>query len=76
MFISTPEPPSIGTVITVLLVVAEGDIRAHATVRNCLPRKGMGVEITAMGAEGTARFRGLVNRLLAGESPVARSPVY
>lgn len=65
MFISTPDPEPAGTAITILLVVPEGEIRGHAQVRNSVPHKGMGIAITAMGAEDTARFRELLKRLLA-----------
>lgn len=71
MFISTPDPEPVGTVIAILLVVPEGEIRGHATVRNSTSQKGMGIEITAMGAEDTARFRELLKRLLTRQSPAA-----
>jgi hypothetical protein len=63
LFISTPDPPSIGTVIKLLFVVPEGEIRTHAIVRNSIPNKGMGLEITAMGAEDRTRLDKLVKRL-------------
>jgi hypothetical protein len=65
MFIATPDPQPVGTVIAILLVAPEGQIRGHATVRNTVPKEGMGIQITAMGAEDTARFRELLKRLLA-----------
>lgn len=63
LFISTPEAPPVGTVIKLLFVVREGEIRTHAVVRNSIPNKGMGVEITAMTAEDRARLGKLVKRL-------------
>ena len=71
MFISAPDPEPAGTVITILLVVPEGQIRGHATVRNTVPKEGMGIEITAMGAEDTARFRELLKRLFAKQAAEA-----
>ena len=71
MFISAPDPEPVGTVITILLVVPEGQIRGHATVRNTVPRKGMGIQITAMGAEDTGRFRELLKRLFAKQTAEA-----
>lgn len=65
MFVATPNPEPIGTVIAILLVALEGEIRGHGTVRNTVPREGMGIQITAMGAEDAARFRELLKRLLA-----------
>lgn len=71
MFISTPDPESVGSVVAILLVVPEGQIRGHATVRNSTSQKGMGIEITAMGAEDAARFRELLKRLFARQTPAA-----
>lgn len=63
LFISVPNPPSVGTVVKLLFVVPEGEIRCNSIVRNSIPNKGMGVEITAMGAEDRARLGKLVKRL-------------
>ena len=68
MFVSTPNPEPVGTVIAILLVAPEGEIRGHGTVRNTVPKEGMGVEITAMGAEDTARLCELLKRLLARQT--------
>jgi PilZ domain len=70
MFVSTPNPEPVGTVIAILLVAPEGQIRGHGTVRNTVPQEGMGVEITAMGAEDSSRFRELLKRLLARQTTV------
>jgi hypothetical protein len=64
LFISTAAPANIGTVISVLFSVPEGEIRGHATVRNVKASQGMGVQFTAMGGEDTERLRKLVSRLL------------
>ena len=65
MFISTPDPQPVGAAVAILLVAPEGQIRGHATVRNTVPKEGMGIQITAMGAEDAARFRELLKRLFA-----------
>ncbi len=75
MFVSTPNPEPVGTVIAILLVALEGEIRGHGTVRNTVPREGMGIQITAMGAEDAARFRELLKRLLAKAHPVRPADV-
>jgi hypothetical protein len=49
LFISTPTPLRAGSVVKLLLTVPEGEIRAHAVVRNSNPNLGMGVQFTAMG---------------------------
>ena len=69
MFVSTPNPEPVGTVVAILLVALEGEIRGHGTVRNTVPREGMGIQITAMGAQDAARFRELLKRLLAKQTP-------
>jgi hypothetical protein len=63
LFISTPDPLSVGAIVKLLFVVPEGEIRMHSIVRNSLPNKGMGVEITAMRADDRVRLGKLVKRL-------------
>ncbi|HEY6465537.1 MAG TPA: PilZ domain-containing protein [Candidatus Acidoferrales bacterium] len=64
LFISTMAPATVGSVISVLFAVPEGEIRGHATVRNVKTGEGMGVQFTAMGGQDTERLRKLVARLL------------
>jgi PilZ domain len=63
LFISTPNPLAVGTVLTLLLSVPEGEIRAGAIVRNTSPDEGMGVEFNEMGPEAFARLETLLTRL-------------
>lgn len=60
LFISTPEPPPNGDAIKLIFEIPGGEVRARATVRDCQPRKGMGVEFTAMGHGD----RALLHRLM------------
>src|ERR1700691_2103817 len=46
LFIATPSPLALGSTLTLLLSVPEGEIRSRATVRNLIPGEGMGVEFT------------------------------
>jgi hypothetical protein len=64
LFVSTTTPAPVGSVISVLFSVPEGEIRGHATVRNVKIGEGMGVQFTAMGAQDTERLRKLMARLL------------
>lgn len=68
LFISTTTPAALGTAISVLFSVPEGEIRGHATVRNVKAGEGMGVQFTAMGGQDTERLRRLINRLLETSS--------
>jgi PilZ domain len=68
LFIATPAPAPAGTAVSVLFSVPEGEIRAHATVRNVKAGEGMGVQFTAMGGQDTERLRRLINRLLETSS--------
>jgi hypothetical protein len=68
LFVSTPDPAELGAAVKLLFVVREGEIRSNAIVRNSIPNKGMGVEITAMTAEDRARFSKLVKRLRSLQS--------
>ena len=60
LFITTPDPPPDGDVIKLIFEIPGGEVRARATVRDCQPRKGMGVEFTAMNQEA----RALLHRLM------------
>jgi hypothetical protein len=63
LFISTPDPLPNGDVIQLIFDVPGGEVRGRALVRDCQPRKGMGVEFTSMGQEARARLHHLMNVL-------------
>ena len=67
LFISTEEPAPLGTVLTVLLSVPEGEIRGRSTVRS-VSAEGMGVEFTEIAKADRERLQALVARLLASNS--------
>jgi len=67
LFISTEEPAPLGTVLTVLLSVPEGEIRGRSTVRS-VSAEGMGVEFTEIANADRERLQALVARLLASNS--------
>jgi len=64
LFISTPEPPPNGDAIKLIFEIPGGDVRARAVVRDCQPRKGMGIEFTSMGQEARARLHRLMKILV------------
>lgn len=70
LFVATPNPAALGTAITVLLAVPEGEIRCRAVVRNVVPNEGMGVQFTEMREQDAARLQNLVTRLLSSGAPV------
>jgi PilZ domain len=69
LFIATREPAPLGTVLTVLLSVPEGEIRGRSTVRSA-SAEGMGVEITEIAPPDQARLQALIARLLAASPSV------
>jgi hypothetical protein len=69
LFIRTPEPPSPGTLIRLLLDTSEGEIRARAEVRSSRPKEGMGVKIIAMQQEDRARLARWLKRLSGHPNP-------
>jgi PilZ domain len=71
LFIATPNPAPLGTVLTVLLSVPEGEIRGRSTVRNATT-EGMGVEFTEIAEPDQARLQALITRLLAASSSLPR----
>lgn len=73
LFISTEDPAPVGTVLTVLLSVPEGEIRGRSTVRS-VNAEGMGVEFTEITQADRARLQALVARLLASDSHLPAEP--
>lgn len=70
LFIDAPNPLPLGTVISVLLSVPEGEIRGRSTVRNTTA-EGMGVEFTEIARADQARLEALIARLMASNPTVA-----
>jgi Tfp pilus assembly protein PilZ len=68
LFVATPTPLSVGSVVTLLLSVPEGEIRSRAVVRNVIAEQGMGVQFTEISEQDAARVEKLVARLLRAES--------
>jgi len=64
IFISTPFPPPVGSVVRLLFEVPNGEVRARAVVRSSEAGRGMGVEFTAMSLDARARLHKLLKRLL------------
>jgi hypothetical protein len=56
LFIGTPAPPPVGSLILLLFHTPEGAVRVRATVRNVKPDRGMGLAITSMEQEPRARL--------------------
>jgi PilZ domain len=64
LFISTTDPPPNGDTIKLIFEIPGGDVRARAIVRDCQPRKGMGIEFTVMGQEARKRLHHLMKHLI------------
>jgi len=60
LFIETPEPPAVGTIMKLLFEAPGREVRARAIVRRSVPGQGMGVEFVEMGNEDRARLRDLL----------------
>jgi hypothetical protein len=71
LFIDTKTPPAVGTSITVLFSVPEGEIRSSALVLNVTPGEGMGVQFVAMSQEHSVRLQTLFTRLLRSSGAVS-----
>jgi len=69
LFIRTPEPPPLGTLIQLLLDTSEGEIRARAEVKSTRRKEGMGVKIVAMQQDDRARFARWLKRLSHPPNP-------
>ena len=64
LFISTPNPPPVGTKLRLAFEVPSGSVRAEAIVRNIVPDGGLGVEFTRMDLGDKRLLQKLLNRLL------------
>jgi hypothetical protein len=64
VFIHTPEPPPVGSMINMLLDMQNGDVRARAIVRRVAPSKGMGIEFISMSPEDRARLNKQIQGML------------
>src|SRR5438270_5526354 len=69
LFISTNNPPQLGTTIQVLFEVDHGEVRARAVVRGVLAGRGMGIEIIAMQPDDRTRLSRWLERLPAHSQP-------
>jgi len=63
LFVSTPDPAPVGTLVKLLFDVPGGEVRARAIVRNIKPGEGMAVAFIDMGYEDRARLNQLLKRL-------------
>jgi hypothetical protein len=64
LFISTPDPPDVGSNVSLLFDVPSGEVRARAIVKRCIPGQGMGVQFINMSQEDRGRLYLLLSRLL------------
>jgi PilZ domain len=64
LFISTPDPPPVGTLLKLIFDVPMGEVRARGIVKNIKAGKGMALAFIAMGSADRARLDQLVKNLL------------
>jgi hypothetical protein len=64
LFISAPDPPPVGTKLTLSFEVPGGNVQAEAIVRNIVPGEGMGVEFTKLRLKDRILLEKLLKRLL------------
>lgn len=63
VFVSTRDPIAVGTAITMLFSLPEGEIRMQGIVRYSAKDRGFGVEFTKMGPSDRSRLLDLLRRL-------------
>ena len=64
LFISSADPPPVGTKIRLAFEVPGGMVRADAVIRDVIPGQGLGVEFTRMDLAAKLLLQKLMNRLL------------
>ncbi len=78
LFVYTPNPPPVDTIINLFFDLHPGDVRARAVVRSSKPGEGMGVEFMQMRAEDRGRLNQFLNQhqqSLAGHPEPGLGPV-
>jgi hypothetical protein len=68
LFITAPNPPTVGTKLRLAFEVPGGSVRAEAVVRNTVPGQGVGVEFTRMDLKDKLLLQRLMNRLLRADT--------
>ena len=63
LFIATPFPAPVGTLLKLVFDVPGGEVRARATVKNVKEGQGMAVAFISMESEDRARLNQLVKKL-------------
>ena len=63
LFMTTADPPPVGTLVKLLFDVPGGEVRARGTVRNIKPGEGMAVAFVDMDSPDRARLNQLVKKL-------------
>ena len=63
LFIATPDPAPIGTVVKIVFDVPSGEVRARAIVKNVKSGEGMAVAFIDMGYPDRARLDQLLKKL-------------
>jgi len=73
VFILTPKPPEVGTLLKLLFQLPGGEVRAVAVVRNARLGKGMGIEFIGMDFSARARLQQVLNQLQSEDPPSSAS---
>lgn len=68
LFLHTPNPLPLGTVIELLLDLKTGEVRARAIVRDSAPEQGMGVQFMQMQPADRARLNQFLSQLSLAEA--------
>ena len=64
LFLATPDPPPVGTLLKLLFEVPTGEVRARAMVRNLKAGEGMAVAFIDMNHSDRARLSQLLKTLV------------
>ena len=64
LFLATPDPPPVGTLVKLLFDVPAGEVRARAMVKNIKAGEGMAVAFIDMNSPDRARLHQLLKTLL------------
>lgn len=63
IFIITPEPPAVGTMLKLVFQLPGGEVRAVAIVRDARSGEGMGIEFMGMDYSARARLQQVLKQM-------------
>ena len=72
VFLHTPNPLPLGTMVDLLFTLTTGEVHARAMVRNVVPGQGMGVQFVQMEPTDRARLDQFLSQYAAKKAALSQ----